>query len=283
MGSSANRIRGELANARAIATRCCSPPDSCVGKVIEPIAESDAAQQLARTLAGAALAAQLERHLHVLERRERGDQLKALEDEPNFLAPQLRALVLVHRRQVGAVEDAPVRAIGVSRPARRPSSVVLPLPDGPTMATNAPCGIENDTSRRTVEPVLAAAIFLGQITGDEHEDAGRGKRGGAERGICGRRRWSPLAVFACSKTQRGVQDGIQRSSGSPLENLAPQPTSSAPRSPLLASPPTDHSVRGHQPHGGSRARRRQRLSDAHSAEDRLGGVGVRGRERGCQR
>ena len=31
-GSSAKRMRGEFANARAIATRCCSPPESCVGK-----------------------------------------------------------------------------------------------------------------------------------------------------------------------------------------------------------------------------------------------------------
>ena len=39
--------------------------------------------------------------------------------------------------------------VGVSSPASRPSSVVLPLPDGPTIATKAPCGIENETSRST--------------------------------------------------------------------------------------------------------------------------------------
>src|SRR5512143_134010 len=42
-----------------------------------------------------------------------------------------------------------VPCVGVSSPARRPSSVVLPLPDGPTTATKAPWGIENDTSRST--------------------------------------------------------------------------------------------------------------------------------------
>ena len=31
VGSSANRMRGSLTKARASATRCCSPPDSCVG------------------------------------------------------------------------------------------------------------------------------------------------------------------------------------------------------------------------------------------------------------
>ncbi|EAZ98912.1 hypothetical protein MELB17_15412 [Marinobacter sp. ELB17] len=31
VGSSANRIAGSQAKARAIATRCCSPPDNCRG------------------------------------------------------------------------------------------------------------------------------------------------------------------------------------------------------------------------------------------------------------
>src|SRR5512133_3045828 len=39
---------------------------------------------------------------------------------------------------------------GVSSPASSPSSVVFPLPDGPTIATNAPCGTANETSRSTV-------------------------------------------------------------------------------------------------------------------------------------
>src|SRR5688500_8702339 len=39
---------------------------------------------------------------------------------------------------------------GVSRPASRPSRVVLPLPEGPMMETNAPWGMENETSRSTV-------------------------------------------------------------------------------------------------------------------------------------
>jgi hypothetical protein len=74
-------------------------------KVIETIAQPHPAQQLARAIARAAFSAELQRHLHVFERRECGDQLKALEHEADFLAAQLRALVFVHRREIGVVED----------------------------------------------------------------------------------------------------------------------------------------------------------------------------------
>src|SRR5690349_10893297 len=39
--------------------------------------------------------------------------------------------------------------LGVSRPASSPSSVVFPLPDGPTIATYDPVGISKFTSRST--------------------------------------------------------------------------------------------------------------------------------------
>src|SRR5688500_15848858 len=39
--------------------------------------------------------------------------------------------------------------LGVSSPARRPSSVVLPLPEGPTIATSSPCSIVKVTLRST--------------------------------------------------------------------------------------------------------------------------------------
>src|ERR1700751_5830037 len=39
--------------------------------------------------------------------------------------------------------------VGWSRPARRPSSVDLPLPEGPATARNCPEGISRETSVRT--------------------------------------------------------------------------------------------------------------------------------------
>src|SRR5262245_14328928 len=49
-------------------------------KMVESVAEAHAHEQVARTRAGAAVATQLERHLHILECGERRDQLKALKD-----------------------------------------------------------------------------------------------------------------------------------------------------------------------------------------------------------
>ena len=53
----------------------------------------------------AVVAAQLERDLHVLERGERGDELEALEDEADFRPAELRALIFVEAREIGAVEQ----------------------------------------------------------------------------------------------------------------------------------------------------------------------------------
>ncbi len=74
-------------------------------KVVHAIAEPDASEQLDRACRRAALAAKLERYLHVLQRGERGNELKALEDEPNFLTAQSRPLVLGEAPEIDAVED----------------------------------------------------------------------------------------------------------------------------------------------------------------------------------
>ena len=76
-----------------------------IGKVVRPVTEPHAGQQLARPRWRAILAAQFERHLHVLERGERRDELEALKHEPDLLAPELRAPVFVQLRQVGAVQE----------------------------------------------------------------------------------------------------------------------------------------------------------------------------------
>ena len=48
VGSSARITRGSLTSARAIATRCCSPPESCDGQMVGAIGEADLLEQRER-------------------------------------------------------------------------------------------------------------------------------------------------------------------------------------------------------------------------------------------
>ena len=51
VGSSARMIAGSVTRARAIATRCCWPPESCVGRWSHAVAEADALEGLRRARA----------------------------------------------------------------------------------------------------------------------------------------------------------------------------------------------------------------------------------------
>ena len=85
VGSSAKTIDGRFASARAIATRCCSPPDNSAGRrsALEPMPQQE---------------------LDVLARAERGDQREALEDEAEPVEPQARSLGGAYRREVDPID-----------------------------------------------------------------------------------------------------------------------------------------------------------------------------------
>ena len=91
VGSSASSTRGSLTSARAIATRCCWPPDSSDGQVPQPVAEADRGQRRLgpRPPFAAGKPERHQRRLHVLGRAERRDQVEGLEDEPDRSGPHL--------------------------------------------------------------------------------------------------------------------------------------------------------------------------------------------------
>ena len=94
VGSSASRMRGALATARAIATRCCSPPDSCAGRCSSRSFEAEIAEKLVGALARL-LAREPADHLrqhHVLDRRKLRQQMVKLIDEADLGAADARAL-----------------------------------------------------------------------------------------------------------------------------------------------------------------------------------------------
>ena len=97
VGSSHSSTSGRLAIARAMATRCCSPPDSCEGKWSTPLAQPDHAQRLGgRHRLGGDVGDELD----VLARGQAGNQVVELEHEADMLAAVLRQLALVGRGEI---------------------------------------------------------------------------------------------------------------------------------------------------------------------------------------
>src|SRR5438132_12975796 len=105
VGSSASSTEGALASARAIATRCCCPPESWLGRwrsrPRKPTAASSAR-------APALLA---ERHVgvdhgerHVLEGRRPPEQVEVLEDEADPAVADRRAVVGGEGRDVDVTQ-----------------------------------------------------------------------------------------------------------------------------------------------------------------------------------
>ncbi len=102
VGSSAKRIVGRVTSARAMATRCCSPPESSDGRWSRrperPVfASSSSSHALSGLLAG-----DREREEDVLLRGQHRQQVEELEDEADVLAAELRELVVAERRDLGA-------------------------------------------------------------------------------------------------------------------------------------------------------------------------------------
>ena len=121
---------GSPASARATATRCCWPPDSCAGRWRERCAmlTRSSASPTQRFALGRGHAAVGERQLDVLEHRQVADQVEALEDEPDLPVADARALgerqalhrravepVVAHGRRVEQPEDREQRRLAAAR------------------------------------------------------------------------------------------------------------------------------------------------------------------------
>ncbi len=107
VGSSARIRAGSVTRARAIATRCCWPPDSSVGswssRSPRPRRSSGGDRPGVALLAADALVG--ERHRDVVERARPRQQVVALEDEPDRPAPDPGEVVVVELLDRRPVED----------------------------------------------------------------------------------------------------------------------------------------------------------------------------------
>ena len=114
VGSSASTIAGRLASARAIATRWRWPPESWLGSASARRRQPHQIEQLrARARRSRPLSRLVHRHLDVLARRERRDQVVGLEDEADRAAAE--AVQVAHLAQRRAADQHLARGWPVQR------------------------------------------------------------------------------------------------------------------------------------------------------------------------
>ena len=92
VGSSQRSSSGCFATARAIATLCCSPPDSWAGEVVQSVRQAD---HLQCVLGSHRVRGDLAHERDVLPGREARDEVVELEDEADGLPPIVRELRVV--------------------------------------------------------------------------------------------------------------------------------------------------------------------------------------------
>ena len=107
VGSSANRIAGWLTSARAIATRCCWPPESSEGRWrARSSSSSSVSSSVDRARHSRLRSSCHERgEVHVLLGGQLGQQGVLLEDVPEPLKAQRPPSPFVEPRHIGAVDE----------------------------------------------------------------------------------------------------------------------------------------------------------------------------------
>ena len=153
VGSSAMISRGSWTRARAMAVRCCSPPDSWAGIWLGLGGQPDERQHPVdrRRDPAARRAGHLERERDVLPDRLGRQQLEVLEDDPD-LAAHLRAPGGAAAGRGPGRRARPRPAVAISSRMSSLMSVDLPAPDGPTRNTKSPSGMTRSTSRSATLP-----------------------------------------------------------------------------------------------------------------------------------
>jgi hypothetical protein len=148
--------------------------------MVEPIAKADSTEKVARPLGCAAVAAELEWNLDILERGQRGDQLEALEYEPDLFTAEASSLVSSIAVR-SALSRSTLPCVGVSSPASRPSRVVLPLPMDRRLPRTRP--VESRTTRPAGLRAYSRRCDILWITLEQRACEWGGGLGVAERNI----------------------------------------------------------------------------------------------------
>ena len=147
VGSSASSTSGSVTSARAMATRCCCPPESSAGvwsaHGSRPTRSSERSAASRRCFLR--LAAIEQRQLDIFQRGGAGQQVEALEHEAEIAPAQQRTLVARRDPAPRCRESGRCPLVGTSRQPRMFMVVDLPEPDGPMTATKSPRSIVRST------------------------------------------------------------------------------------------------------------------------------------------
>ena len=157
VGSSAKTTVGRETSARAIATRCCWPPESSAGRWDSRSARPTLSiRSLNHSSSGFSPAIDSGRVMFS-SAVSIGSRLKNWKTKPMWRAPQLRQVGVGERRDRRCPRSRPSPLVGLSRPARMCMSVDLPEPDGPMTAVSLPRGdVERDAAQRVHRGVALA-------------------------------------------------------------------------------------------------------------------------------
>ena len=118
VGSSARISAGSPAMARAIATRCCWPPESCDGMCFmrEASPTSSSARLMRWWRSGPFMPPIAQRHVDVVVDVEVGNEVEALEDEADLLVADARARIVGETADILAVELVGAGVEGLEQP-----------------------------------------------------------------------------------------------------------------------------------------------------------------------
>ena len=133
-----------------------------------------------------------------------GISRKLWNTNPTCRARSAARCVLRERPEVGTGDDDRA-AVGPVEPAHSPRSVVLPLPEGPTMAHVAPASTSNETPSSTVSDRLPLANVLVRSRAERTGIVGDRRRGGTDegRGVAGGKESSIPPLFLSSFLKPG--------------------------------------------------------------------------------
>ena len=119
VGSSASSKDGRFTSARAMATRCCWPPESWLGwwsaRGPRPTSSSACMGAFALLVRLDAVTVVKHRHLDIFQRRRARKQVETLEDEADFFVADIRERIAVERGNVNAIEQIIAAARTVER------------------------------------------------------------------------------------------------------------------------------------------------------------------------